>query len=123
MPSASVTASFTRSVKSLSHRSNLVMPTPITHTLRLAMGEEPTGGDRAGQDHETTRGARAGADRERAPTAPPSQPRVASDESSTLVVDRNLRNGRKVWATTESIRLPFEPREASHPIGASTPHM
>src|SRR2546429_8323116 len=37
MPSASVTASFTRSVKSLSQRSNLVMPTPITHTLRLAM--------------------------------------------------------------------------------------
>src|SRR6266404_4149011 len=50
MPSASVTASFTRSVKSLSQRSNLVMPTPITHTLRLAMTEEPTGGARARQD-------------------------------------------------------------------------
>src|SRR6266446_149333 len=37
MPSASVTASFTRSVKSRLQRSNLVMPTPITHTLRLAM--------------------------------------------------------------------------------------
>src|SRR6266478_3158757 len=49
MPSASVTASFTRSVKSLSQRSNLVMPTPITHTLRLAMAEEPTGGARRRQ--------------------------------------------------------------------------
>src|SRR5437867_8031257 len=49
MPSASVTASFTRSVKSLSQRSNLVMPTPITHTLRLAMTEEPTGGARRRQ--------------------------------------------------------------------------
>src|SRR5882724_996880 len=51
MPSASVTASFTRSVKSLSQRSNLAMPTPITHTLRLAMTEEPTGGARPRQDH------------------------------------------------------------------------
>src|SRR3989442_2410893 len=50
MPSASVTASFTRSVKSLSQRSNLVMPTPITHTLRLAMTAEPTGGARPRQD-------------------------------------------------------------------------
>src|SRR5713101_242789 len=49
MPSASVTASCTRSVKSLSQRSNLVMPTPITHTLRLAMAEEPTGGARPRQ--------------------------------------------------------------------------
>src|SRR2546426_4794454 len=37
MPRAAVTASFTRSVKSRSQRSNLVMPTPITHTFRFAM--------------------------------------------------------------------------------------
>src|SRR5262245_45132683 len=37
MPSASRMASPQRSVKSRSHRSNFVIPTPITHTSRLPM--------------------------------------------------------------------------------------
>src|SRR5262249_45301255 len=41
MPIASPIASLHRSVKSVSPRSNFVIPTPITQTSRLAIGTDP----------------------------------------------------------------------------------